>query len=79
MKENKLASSESQAITGMGTLESGDESISRTKSTNKIPICINDIDLVEQKLAFEIAHPHESTILTLFHSYEDGKELMRVE
>ena len=55
------------------------EIASRSQISSKIPISGNEIDYLAWDQAFSIAEPYKSNIFALFHFYEDGKEIMRVE
>ena len=45
----------------------------------KIPISINEVDPDEWERAFAVAAPHEGAIFSLFHFYEDCKDVMRLD
>lgn len=45
----------------------------------KIPISINEVDPEVWERAFAVAAPHEGAIFSLFHFYEDCKDVMRLE
>ena len=55
-----------------------DEFFREKSALGRIPICINEIDLDEWVKAFAIASPYDEEIFSLFHFYEDGKDIMRV-
>ena len=58
--------------------ERRDEFFREKSALGRIPICINEIDLDEWVKAFAIAIPYDEEIFSLFHFYEDGKDIMRV-
>ena len=45
----------------------------------KIPISINEVDPDEWERAFSVAAPHQQAIFSLFHFYEDCKDVMRLD
>ncbi len=58
--------------------ERRDEFFREKSALGKIPICMNEINLDEWAKAFAIASPYDGEIFSLFHFYEDGKDIMRV-